>query len=71
MYIHLFLLVSCVVCLMIAAFYFPCGIIIRTNIDGSKANMEIVPLLDRKEKMFFYLAWEHKVLFLLYIIHIL
>ena len=30
-------------------FYFPGGIIIRTNIEGSKANMEIVFLL-RQEK---------------------
>ena len=29
---------------MIAAFYFPRGVIIRTNIEGSKANV------DKKDK---------------------
>ena len=36
--------VSCVVCLMIAAFYFPRGVIIRTNMEGSKASV------DKKDK---------------------
>ena len=35
---------------MIAAFYFPCGIIIRTNIEGSKANVDIVLHKTRKKR---------------------
>ena len=47
---------------MIAGFYFPRGIIIRTNIEGSKENMEIVSfttpekrkvLTERFHKFFF------------------
>ena len=48
---------------MIAGFYFPRGIIIRTNIEGSKANMEIVSfttpekrkvLSERLHKFYFW-----------------